>query len=164
MSREGKSTANDHNEPLTHHVEQELSVGQRLSSFFSDRCEMPPPMSRDDSCAATHASEHSSIFLIGRSAWGRGMRQAEWGRRREKEGEKIGKGKRGGDIGERYLRGRDHEYPFLPPVPKTHGYGCPHTKQYYAAACAVVRSLSVLSPCVVNAADTDAGCVWMRRT
>lgn len=140
MSCEGKYRIKDCSKPLINHVQQETTVGQRLSAIFSDHHHMEPPMSRDDCYAATHPSEHNSVFIIGRSGRGRNQRQTEWERRREKEGEKIGKGKRAGKESEieGYLRGRDHGFPFLSPVPKTHGYGCPHAHQSYTLACAVV--------------------------
>lgn len=123
---------------------KEVTVGQRIarasSGILSSRHRMEPPIRRDDSYAATHPSDHNSIFVLGRSAWRREVRQIEWGKRREKEGEKIGKGKRGGkdtEIEERYLRGRDHEFPFSLPVSRVHGYGCPHVQQSYIPACAV---------------------------
>lgn len=154
------------------HTKQEVTVGQRLarasSGILSSRHRMEPPISRDDCYAATHPSDHNSTFVFGRSAWKREYRQAEWRRRREKEGEKIGKGKRGGkqtEIEERYLRGRDHEFPFSLPVSKVHGYGCPHVQQKYAPACAVVCIPAVFSaPSYCQGADASLGCIWMRCT
>lgn len=104
-------------------------------------------MNRDDCYAATHPSEHNSVFVIGRSGQRRGLRQAEWKRRREEESGKLGKGKRGGkdiETEERYMRGRDHEFPFSSPIPKSHGHDCPHAQKSYVAACAVVRLPLVL--------------------
>jgi hypothetical protein len=127
-------------------VEQGTSVGQRLarasSVIFSNRSHMELPMSRDDCYAATHPSEHNSVFILARSGWRRELRQTEWRRRREKEGEKIGKGKRADkdiETEERYLRGRDHEFPFSSPVTSARGYGCPHEQERWIGACAVVR-------------------------
>ena len=147
MSCEGKYRVKDCSGPLIHHVEQETTVGQRLSAIFSDYHHIEPPISRDDCYAATHPSEHNSVFIIGRSGWRRNLRQTEWEKRREKEGEKIGKGKRAGKESEieGYLRGRDHGFPFLSPVPKAHGYGCPHAHKSYTSACAVVCQPSVFS-------------------
>jgi hypothetical protein len=111
------------------------------STILSNRDNMEPPMNRDDCYAATHPSEHNSVFITGRSGWRRELRWTQWGRRREKEGEKVGKGKRtakDNEVEERYLRGLDHEFPFSSPVTKTHGYGCPHEQKIYSAACAVV--------------------------
>lgn len=125
---------------------QGSTVGERLaragSAIFSSRSRMEPPINRDDCYSATHPSEHNSIHVIGRSGRGRKFREAEWRRRREKEGEKIGKGKRRSkstELEERYLRGRGHDFPFLMPVPKAFGYGCPHVQQSWAGGCAVVR-------------------------
>ena len=104
-------------------------------------------MNRDDCYSATHPSEHNAVHIIGKSACGRDHREAEWRRRREKEGEKIGKGKRNknAELEERYLRGRSHDFPFLMPVPKIHGYGCPHAQRSYTPACAVVSPLPICS-------------------
>lgn len=104
-------------------------------------------MDRDDCYSATHPSEHNAVHIIGKSARARDLREAEWRRRREKEGEKIGKGKRSknAELEERYLRGRSHEFPFLMPVPKAHGYGCPHAQRSYAPACVAVSPLPVSS-------------------
>ena len=99
-------------------------------------------MNREDCYSATHASEHSSVYILKRSQRGRGAREIEWRRRREREGEKIGKvgwRNKNAELEERYLRGRDHDFAFLMPVLKTCGYGCPRVQAYYAAGCAAVR-------------------------
>ena len=104
-------------------------------------------MDREDSYAATHASDHNSVFIKGRSVAGREFRRTEWEKRREKEGKKIGKGKSAGknvELEGRYLRGRGHDFPFSSPIPKSHEYGCPHAKQSYPSACAVVCFLLLL--------------------
>lgn len=147
-------------------VTQETSVGQRLaragSVIFSNRQHMKPPVNRDDCYAATHPSEHNSVFVIGRSERKRELRQGEWEKWRKEEGEKIRNGSTVGKHSERYLRGRDHEFAFLSPVKKSHGYGCPHVQKSYASACAVVRTLPAFhSPCLAN---TNLGCVWMCST
>jgi hypothetical protein len=101
-------------------------------------------MNRDDCYSATHPSEHNSVHILDRSDLGRDIREVEWRKRREKEGEKIGKGKRRGkntELEERYMRGRSHDFPFLMPTPKSHGYGCPHVQPRYAAGCAAVCPL-----------------------
>lgn len=151
---------------------QESTFGQRLARattvISSNLAHMDPPMSRDDCYAATHPSEHNSVFVIGRSGYRRKMRQTQWEKRREKDAEKIGKGgrtRKDRETEDRYLRGRDHEFPFSSPVPKTHGYGCPHAQKSYASACAAVRPPSVFpalscDPC----ADIILGCVWMCHT
>lgn len=98
-------------------------------------------MNRDDCYSATHASEHNSVHILKKSGRRRDTREIEWRDRREKEGEKIGKGKWGSknpELEERYLRGRSHDFPFLMPIPKSHGYGCPQVQPCYAAGCAAV--------------------------
>ncbi|KAF9646512.1 hypothetical protein BDM02DRAFT_3008899 [Thelephora ganbajun] len=124
--------------------QKEITVAQRLSrvgsAILPSRNRVEPPTKRDDCYAATHASEHNSVHIVGRSERGRNYRVVQWGRRREKEGERIGKGKWGSkdaELEERYLRGRSHDFPFLSPVSKAHGYGCPHVQRAYNATCAV---------------------------
>ncbi|KAF9779250.1 hypothetical protein BJ322DRAFT_450903 [Thelephora terrestris] len=120
---------------------KDIGVGERLVRALSSRPRrIDPPTNRDDCYAATHPSEHNSVFVIGRSGLKRTLQQAEWRRRRDEEGQKIGKGKRvgkGTEVEERYMRGRDHEFPFSSPVPKVHGYGCPHAQNTHRGACAV---------------------------
>jgi len=120
-------------------------MGQRLarvgSVINSKRDRMEPPMNRDDCYSATHPSEHNSVHIIGtgRSGGKRKLRETEWGKRREREGEKIGKGKwksKNAELEERYLRGRSHDFPFSMPVPKTPGYGCPHVQRSHPGGCA----------------------------
>lgn len=125
---------------------QETTVSQRLrrasSVILSNRTRMEPPMNRDDCYSATHPSEHNSVHILKKSGRGRDFREADWRSRREKEGEKIGKGGRKSknpELEERYLRGRSHEFPFLMPIPKVHGYGCPQVQPFHAGGCAAVR-------------------------
>jgi len=99
-------------------------------------------MNRDDCYSATHASDHNSVHILKKSWRMRGLREAEWRKRREREGEKIGKGKwksKDTELEERYLRGRSHEFPFSMPITKTYGYGCPRLQPSHAGGCAAVR-------------------------
>ena len=126
---------------------------------------MEPPMNRDDCYSATHPSEHNSVHILDRSDLGRDIREVEWRKRREKEGEKIGKGKRRGkntDLEERYMRGRSHDFPFLMPTPRAHGYGCPHVQPRYVAGCAAVCPLPVF---IISFCDNTPilGCIWVCR-
>ena len=136
--------------------------------MLSTRHCMQPPMSRDDCYAATHPSDHNSVFIKGRSAWRRELRQVEWERRRVQEGKKVEKGKFWGkdaELEERYSRGQSHEYPFLSSAAKTPGYGCPHVQQAYAGSCAAVCPLLLLPILYCDqGADTNLGCIWMCRT
>lgn len=127
-------------------INQEATVGQRLaragSVILPSRNRMEPPVDRDDCYSATHPSEHNSVYIIDRSGPTRDVREAEWRRRREKEGEKVGKGTRRSKntgLEERYMRGRIHDFPFTMPVPTTCGYGWPCVQLRHAAGCAAVR-------------------------
>lgn len=145
MSCKGKYIVFGGNKPLfliVNHSEQDITVGGRLTrAILSRRHRIDPPMNRDECYAATHSSEHNSVFIIGKSGRRHSLQQAEWRRRREEEGGKTGKGKRVGkdtEVEERYIRGRGHDFPFSSPIPNSHGYGCPHAKMAYFALCAVV--------------------------
>ena len=125
-------------------VTKETSTRQRLarasSTILSSRSRMEPPMNRDDCYSATHPSEHNSVLILNKSR--RTARETEWRRRREREGEKIGKGKwksKDTELEERYLRGRSHDFPFMIPVTKNYGYGCPRVQQNHPGGCAAVR-------------------------
>ena len=127
-----------------------------------------PPINREDCYAATHPSEHNSVFVLARSGLRREIREEEWKRRKVEEEAKMWKGKQTGkgmETEERYFRTRDHEFPFSSPVTMAHGYGCPHEKECYRGACAVVRPTSMCLPTLpcAQVADTDLGCIWMCR-
>ena len=128
---------------IVHHTEQDTVLG-RLSRAISSRNDrIDPPMNRNDCHAATHSSEHNSVFLVGRSQWRRTDQQAEWQQEREKEIRKLGKGKQGDkstEIQQRLMRWRNHEFPFSSPIPGKEdcGYGCPHAQLACYPACAVV--------------------------
>lgn len=107
---------------IADHIKQDITLGGRLARMVSSRKDrIDPPMNRDDCYAATHSSEHNSVFIIGRSEYGRTRQQQQ----REKERRKLGLG---------------HEFPFSSPIPgqNDYGYGCPHAQQVYLLACAVV--------------------------
>ena len=103
-------------------------------------------MNRDDCYSATHPSEHNSVYIIDRSELKRNIREAEWRKRREKEGRKVGKGtwrSKDTELEERYLRGRTHDFPFMMPAPTTYGYGWPSVQPCHAVGCAAVRLRAV---------------------
>jgi len=136
-------------------INQEVTVGQRLarvgSAILPGRNRMEPPMNRDDYYSATHPSDHNSVYIIDKSGPKRDTRETEWGRRRGKEGERVGKGTRrskNADLEERYLRGRAHEFPFSMPAPTTYGYGWPCVQPCHAAGCAAVCPYA--TPCFIS--------------
>lgn len=124
------------------------TIGQKLASKLkrTSRSQQPSfllPPANPDILQATHPSDHNAVFAFhhqGQSETSRRKRRIKAMKRRQRDAEKVQKGKLDREA---YERGEGHGLAFLTPIPLYYGYGYASCAAFYggvygnsAGACA----------------------------
>lgn len=104
------------------------TLKQKISSKLKCKSQLQPPSLGSfpvdpNFLQATHPSDHDAVFafhLQSQSETSRRNRRSKAVKRRQRDAEKVRKGKLDGDV---YQRGEGHDQAFLTPIPVCYIYG-----------------------------------------